>query len=82
MNMTIDILGWTGGLMVLVAYGLISSDRMTSRSPSYHFLNAIGSIFLVVNTAFYGAYPSTFVNVIWLSIAALGFFRVARAAAK
>ncbi len=82
MNMTIDILGWTGGLMVLVAYGLISSDRITSRSPFYHFLNAIGSICLVVNTAFYGAYPSTFVNVIWLSIAVLGFSRLVRATAK
>lgn len=82
MNLTIDILGWTGGLMVLAAYGLISSDRMTSRSPLYHALNAGGSIFLVINTAFYGAYPSTFVNVIWLAIAGLGFFRLFRAAMK
>ncbi len=79
MRMMIDILGWTGGLMVLLAYGLISADRVTSRSGGYHALNAVGSILLVINTGFYGAYPSTFVNIIWLGIAALGFIRISRA---
>jgi len=64
--------------MVIVAYGLISSDRVTARSRAYQILNASGSVLLVINTVYYGAYPSTFVNVIWLGIALLGFFRLSR----
>jgi hypothetical protein len=32
-------------------------------------LNVTGSICLVINTFFFSAYPSTFVNIVWLIIA-------------
>jgi hypothetical protein len=38
-------------------------------STAYQLLNIIGSVFLVANTIFYRAYPSSFVNVIWAGIA-------------
>ena len=36
---------------------------------AYQFLNIIGSLFLAANTIFYRAYPSSFVNLIWIGIA-------------
>lgn len=74
-NPVIDILGWIGAAAVLTAYGLVSSSRLTGTARSYQTLNAIGSILLTVNTYYYRAYPSAFVNVLWLAIALWGLTR-------
>ena len=65
----IDILGWFGAAALLIAYALISSRRVEGDSTPYQSLNIAGSILLMVNTIHYGAYPSAFVNLIWLAIA-------------
>jgi hypothetical protein len=36
---------------------------------AYQFLNIVGSLLLAANTIFYRAYPSSFVNLIWMGIA-------------
>lgn len=66
----VDVLGWLGAAMLLVAYALVSAGKVQGDSTPYQLLNAVGSIFLMLNTAYYGAYPSTFVNLVWLVIAA------------
>lgn len=68
-NPLVDTLGWLGAACVLVAYGLVSAGRVHGRSRAYQIPNAIGSVLLTVNTYFYHAYPSSFVNVLWLGIA-------------
>lgn len=65
----IDIVGWTGSVCVLAAYGLLSLHKLTAHSKLYQALNIIGSLCLILNTIFYSAYPSTFVNIVWLIIA-------------
>jgi drug/metabolite transporter (DMT)-like permease len=75
----IDIVGWIGSAAVVCAYALISLDKLNSRSRVYQVLNLVGSLGLVVNTAYYRAYPSTFVNIVWLVIAGLALVRIASA---
>jgi hypothetical protein len=41
-------------------------------------LNLFGSIFLMTNTIYFGAYPSTFVNLVWLFIAIFALLRATR----
>ncbi len=65
----IDLIGWIGAGALLVAYALVSTKRVDGGSTSYQSLNAMGSVFLMANTVYYGAYPSAFVNIIWLGIA-------------
>lgn len=65
----IDIIGWFGAAALLIAYALVSTRRVEGDSTAYQSLNIGGSIFLMVNTVHYGAYPSAFVNLIWLGIA-------------
>jgi hypothetical protein len=72
----IDTIGWAGGLLVVVAYFMISSGKTTAKSPSFQTLNIVGSIFLIINTYAKGAYPSTVVNIIWVGIALYGFYRI------
>ena len=66
-----DAIGWLGAAFLLVAYAMISSKKLEADSTTYQLLNIIGSVFLVANTIFYRAYPSSFVNVIWAVIAIL-----------
>ena len=66
-----DAIGWLGAAFLLVAYAMISSKKLEADSTTYQLLNIIGSVFLVANTIFYRAYPSSFVNVIWTVIAIL-----------
>lgn len=64
----VDVLGWIASIMLILAYWLVSTDRLSGQSPIYHSLNLIGSAFLIINTCYYGAYPSAAVNVIWVFI--------------
>jgi hypothetical protein len=66
-----DAIGWAGAAFLLVAYAMISCKKLEADSTTYQFLNIVGSLFLVANTIFYRAYPSSFVNVIWAAIAVL-----------
>ncbi|HEY3249918.1 MAG TPA: hypothetical protein VGK25_02260 [Ignavibacteria bacterium] len=75
----IDITGWAGSLCVLTAYGLLSTHKLTANSKLYQWLNIIGSLCLIINTVFYSAYPSTFVNVVWLFIAIFALINIFRA---
>ncbi len=63
-------------MLVLTAYGLLSMHKLTARSKLYQVLNIAGSICLIVNTFFYNAYPSTFVNIVWLIIAILALYNI------
>jgi hypothetical protein len=64
-----DVIGWSGAAALLVAYAMVSFRKLEGDSIPYQFLNVVGSFLLAVNTISYGAYPSTFVNVIWIGIA-------------
>ena len=72
----IDLAGWTGAALVLIAYGLVSlNKKVEARSYLFQLSNLFGALLLLVNTAVKGAYPSTFVNVVWIGIATVTLFR-------
>jgi len=64
-----DAIGWMGAAALLVAYAMVSSRKWEGHSPAFQLLNVGGSVLLAANTIFYGAYPSTVVNVVWAAIA-------------
>ena len=68
-KLLVDVLGWAGALLLLGAYGCVSFKKLRPDSIAYQIANGLGSCCLVVNTVFYHAYPSAFVNVIWIAIA-------------
>lgn len=65
----IDVVGWIGSIEVIAAYFLISTHRLTAKNVYYQVLNLTGAVFLIANTIYYGAYPSTLINIVWLVIA-------------
>ncbi|MFN8344823.1 MAG: hypothetical protein U0X91_07465 [Spirosomataceae bacterium] len=74
-RLIIDILGWIGSVFVVGAYALNISGRVSHSAKGYLWANLVGSIFLIVNTLFYGAIPSTIVNVFWVGIALWGMVK-------
>lgn len=72
----IEILGWTGTMLLLVAYALVSTRKVEGDSVPYQLMNIVGSILLIVNTGYHGAYPSAFLNVFWMAIAVFAIRRV------
>ena len=74
----IDVVGWIGTGCILLAYILLSAGRLQGNNYSYQGLNLVGGIFLVVNTVYYGAYPSTFLNFVWAIIAIVALVQARR----
>jgi len=78
----VDGSGWLGAAVLLLAYALVSFKKMPPDSGAYQLMNAGGSALLIVNTVFYRAFPSAFVNLIWIFIATAAYLRVKRRAVQ
>ena len=72
------LLGWVGTLAYLLAYFLLSVNKINARQLSYHTLNAIGAVGLTVNALYYADLPSMVVNLVWGLIAVTAFIVIFR----
>ncbi|MEP9357798.1 hypothetical protein [Sphingomonas sp. KR3-1] len=80
-RLLIEIAGWTGAGLILVAYLLLSSGRLTGQSRAYQWMNVVGAACFVLNSGWNGAIPSAALNVVWLLIGVVTLWRIARAKA-
>ena len=71
----IELVGWGGSFLVLIAYALLSTGRVASASRLYQGMNILGALGMAANGWAHGALPSVFNNVIWMGI---GFVAIAR----
>jgi len=74
-SIAIEAAGWIGAVLVLAAYALASTGRLHGRSPTFQWLNLVGAIGFVINTAWHGAIPSMALNIIWCGIAGYTLLR-------
>jgi len=74
----IDIIGWTGVVVYVAAYALLSLGWMKADRVNYHALNALGGICLVVIAYHKSDTPNLFVNLIWIMIAGLSIINILR----
>ena len=70
MLILIEIAGWAGALLILLAYILVTVGRLTGRSPLFQGMNLVGATGFTINGWWHGAMPSATLNVIWALIAA------------
>ena len=68
MNILVEIAGWTGSFLILLAYSLITARKLSGNSKMYQLLNVVGSMLLIVNTIYHRALPPAALNLIWLGI--------------
>jgi hypothetical protein len=72
----VEIVGWTGATLILLAYLLLSMGRLTGRSILYQAMNVVGAAGFIVNGWWHGAIPSAALNVIWMLIGAVALSRI------
>lgn len=82
MKVVIDLTGWAGSMLLIVAYFRNSRGTLKAESFQYQMFNVVGSLLLIVNTVHYGAYPSSAVNVIWAVIGLRFIVKVCRTKKK
>src|SRR5581483_1755054 len=75
-KLLMDGLGWVGAFSVVLAYACVSFRKIRPDALLYQVLNVAGGLFLALNTAYYHAYPSAFVNLVWISIALAALARI------
>ena len=68
MEIIIDAIGWVGSITLTVAYLMISKKKIDPQSRLYQGMNIIASTCLIINTGYYGAYPATALNVVWVIV--------------
>lgn len=74
-KLAIDILGWTGSILYLLAYALVSMKKTEGDSLLYQGMNIFAGVLLVVYTLSLGAYATTGLNTVWVAI---GLFTLGR----
>ena len=71
-----EIAGWVGAGLILGAYLLVSTGKLTGRSPLFQWMNLVGAAGFVINSGYHGAIPSAVLNIFWLMIGAVALWRI------
>lgn len=75
-ELAVEIAGWAGALLILLAYLLLSAGRLTGQSLAYQAMNVVGAAGFIVNGWWHGALPSATLNVLWLMIGLFAAIRI------
>lgn len=73
MHLAIEASGWLAAVLIVLAYGLTTVGRIAAGTALA--LNIAGALGLMINAAANSAWPSGALNLVWLGIAAAGWFR-------
>jgi len=77
----VELVGWLGALLVLGAYILASTGRLSGTSAAFQWMNILGASFFIVNTWWHGAIPSMVLNIVWGAIGFVTLWRIRRSKA-
>jgi hypothetical protein len=76
-EIAVEVAGWTGASLILLAYLLITTGKLTGQSAVYQWMNVAGAAGFIVNGWWHGAIPSAVLNVIWMLIGTVALLRIA-----
>ena len=75
-EIAVEVAGWVGALLILLAYLLLSAGKLTGQSLLYQAMNVVGAAGFVINGWWHRALPSASLNVLWLLIGAVATWRI------
>lgn len=78
----IEITGWIAVFLYVLAYFLLSTDRLSAKSYLFHILNILGAAGLIVSAWYFSDRPNLVVNAIWFAIGATVIVRKLLARSK
>ncbi|WP_036565157.1 CBU_0592 family membrane protein [Nocardioides halotolerans] len=71
----VNVAGWIGMALLISAYALVTAGRLQGPGLPFQVMNLIGGGALMVNSAYYGAWPSAALNLVWVVIGGVGLAR-------
>jgi hypothetical protein len=77
-EIAVELAGWAGATLILLAYLLLSADRLSGQSLTFQGMNMVGATGFVINGWWHGALPSTALNALWMLIGAVASARILR----
>jgi hypothetical protein len=71
----VNVVGWLGMALLISAYALVTAGRLHGPGLTFQLMNLFGGGFLMVNSAYYSAWPSAALNLVWVVIGTVGLGR-------
>jgi hypothetical protein len=75
-QLAVEIVGWLGATLILLAYLFLSAGKLTGQSLVYQGMNVVGAAGFIINGWWHGALPSAALNVLWLMIGVFASIRL------
>jgi hypothetical protein len=79
-EIVVNVVGWLGMGLLIGAYALVTAGRLQGTSLVFQLMNLLGGGLLMVNSAWYGAWPSAVLNMVWVVIGTVGLLLGSRRA--
>jgi hypothetical protein len=77
LKVIIETIGWISAAMMLSAYLLLNTRKVSVNSRLYQWLNILSGAGFIINSGSNGAYPSAAINVVWMFIGIFGVLHAA-----
>ncbi|MDO8572135.1 MAG: hypothetical protein Q7R79_05640 [bacterium] len=74
----IELIGWAGSISMIIAYFLLSIEKMSSERIPYHCINFFGAIGVGIMVYDKEAWPALVLEIVWAFIAASSILRLMR----
>lgn len=75
MELVNQLIGWVGAIGLLTTFFLNSTEKMSTTTKSYIWINVGSALLLALNAYHLNAYPFLVVNVFWAIVALYGLVR-------
>ena len=76
LKFAIEVIGWVAAALMLSAYLLLTTGKVTASSKLYQWFNVLSGAGFIINSGWNGAYPSAAINVVWMCIGLYGVAKV------
>jgi hypothetical protein len=71
----VNVVGWIGMALLIGAYALVTAGRLHGPGLTFQLMNLGGGATLMVNSAYYSAWPSAALNLVWVVVGLVGLAR-------
>lgn len=71
-----QIIGWMGTLLIVLAYFLVSNNKISAYSKSYQLFNLFGAIGVGFNVFYQHAWPAVVLQIVWIVIAIFSLMKI------
>ncbi len=75
MNILIEISGWVGTFLIVLAYFLISYNKIEADSKNYQLMNFFGAITIGINVYHKQSWSTLALEFVWAAIAIMALVK-------